>query len=125
MRPTGRLHIGHYFGALQNWVRLQNEVLPSSEVAGSSSPLATRHSPLPAYECFYFIADWHALTSDYADTSGVAENTLQIMIDYLAAGLDPAKSVLFSSIGCPGACGVAFAPVHGDAAGLARARANL
>src|SRR2546427_11156934 len=74
MRPTGRLHIGHYFGALQNWVRLQND---------------------PAYECFYFIADWHALTSDYADTSGVAENTLQIMIDYLAAGLDPKKSVLF------------------------------
>jgi tryptophanyl-tRNA synthetase len=74
MRPTGRLHIGHYFGALQNWVRLQHD---------------------PAYECFYFIADWHALTSDYADTSGVAENTLQIMIDYLAAGLDPAKSVLF------------------------------
>ncbi len=74
MRPTGRLHIGHYFGALQNWVRLQND---------------------PAYDCFYFIADWHALTSDYADTSGVAENTLQIMIDYLAAGLDPKKSVLF------------------------------
>src|ERR1700694_4880583 len=48
MRPTGRLHIGHYFGALENWVRLQND---------------------PAYECFYFIADWHALTSDYADTS--------------------------------------------------------
>ena len=95
MRPTGRLHIGHYFGALQNWVRLQNEVLPSSEDAGSFSPLATRHSPLPANECFYFIADWHALTSDYADTSGVAENTLQIMIDYLAAGLDPQKSVLF------------------------------
>jgi len=74
MRPTGRLHIGHYFGALQNWVRLQND---------------------PAYECFYFIADWHALTSDYADTSAVAENTLQIMIDYLAAGLDPQKSVIF------------------------------
>jgi tryptophanyl-tRNA synthetase len=74
MRPTGRLHIGHYFGALQNWVRLQND---------------------PAYDCFYFIADWHALTSDYADTSSVAENTLQIMIDYLAAGLDPQKSVLF------------------------------
>src|SRR5258708_7692622 len=51
MRPTGRLHIGHYFGALQNWVRLQND---------------------PAYECFYFIADWHALTSDYADTPAVA-----------------------------------------------------
>jgi tryptophanyl-tRNA synthetase len=74
MRPTGRLHIGHYFGALQNWVRLQND---------------------PAYDCFYFIADWHALTSDYADTSAVAENTLQIMIDYLAAGLDPQKAVLF------------------------------
>jgi len=74
MRPTGRLHIGHYFGALQNWVRLQND---------------------PTYDCFYFIADWHALTSDYADTSAVAENTLQIMIDYLAAGLNPQKSVLF------------------------------
>jgi len=74
MRPTGRLHIGHYFGALQNWVRLQND---------------------PEYECFYFIADWHALTSDYADTSAIAENTLQIMTDYLAAGLDPEKSVIF------------------------------
>jgi tryptophanyl-tRNA synthetase len=74
MRPTGRLHIGHYFGALQNWVRLQND---------------------PEYECFYFIADWHALTSDYADTSGVAQNRIEIMTDYLAAGLDPAKSVIF------------------------------
>jgi tryptophanyl-tRNA synthetase len=74
MRPTGRLHIGHYFGALENWVRLQND---------------------PAFECFYFIADWHALTSDYADTSGVAQNTIEIMTDYLAAGLDPAKSVIF------------------------------
>jgi tryptophanyl-tRNA synthetase len=74
MRPTGRLHIGHYFGALQNWVKLQND---------------------PAYDCFYFIADWHALTSDYADTSAIAENSLQITIDYLAAGLDPEKSVLF------------------------------
>jgi tryptophanyl-tRNA synthetase len=80
MRPTGRLHIGHYFGALQNWVRLQND---------------------PTYDCFYFIADWHALTSDYADTSCVAENTLQIMIDYLAAGLDPAKSVLFLQSAVP------------------------
>ena len=74
MRPTGRLHIGHYFGALENWVRLQND---------------------PTYECFYFIADWHALTSDYADTSGVAQNTIEIMTDYLAAGLDPKKSVIF------------------------------
>jgi tryptophanyl-tRNA synthetase len=74
MRPTGRLHIGHYFGALQNWVRLQND---------------------PSYDCFYFIADWHALTSDYADTSAVAQNTLEIMTDYLAAGLDPQKSIIF------------------------------
>src|SRR5260370_26181936 len=74
MRPTGRLHIGHYFGALENWVRLQKD---------------------QRYECFYFIADWHALTSDYADTSGVAQNTIEIMTDYLAAGLDPSKSVIF------------------------------
>ena len=74
MRPTGRLHIGHYFGALENWVRLQSE---------------------PAYDCFYFIADWHALTSDYADASAVAQNTIEITTDYLAAGLDPDKSVIF------------------------------
>ena len=74
MRPTGRLHIGHYFGALQNWARLQND---------------------PAYECFYFIADWHALTSDYADTSAVAQNTIEIVTDYLAAGLDPKKCTIF------------------------------
>jgi len=74
MRPTGRLHIGHYFGALANWERLQND---------------------PAYDCFYFVADWHALTSDYADTSAVAQNTIEIGIDYLACGLDPEKSTLF------------------------------
>jgi tryptophanyl-tRNA synthetase len=74
MRPTGRLHIGHYFGALENWVRLQSD---------------------PDYDCFYFIADWHALTSDYADASAVAQNTIEITTDYLAAGLDPDKSVIF------------------------------
>jgi tryptophanyl-tRNA synthetase len=74
MRPTGRLHIGHYFGALQNWVKLQSD---------------------PTYQCFYFVADWHALTSDYADTSEIAENSLQITIDFLASGLDPDKSVIF------------------------------
>jgi tryptophanyl-tRNA synthetase len=74
MRPTGRLHIGHYFGALQNWVQLQND---------------------PANDCFFFVADWHALTSDYADTSAIAENSLQITIDYLASGLDPGKSTIF------------------------------
>jgi len=72
MRPTGRLHIGHYFGALQNWMRMQQE-----------------------YDCFYFVADWHALTTDYADASAVAQNTIDIATDWLAAGLDPAKCTLF------------------------------
>ncbi|HEV2468345.1 MAG TPA: tryptophan--tRNA ligase [Candidatus Sulfotelmatobacter sp.] len=72
MRPTGKLHLGNYVGALQNWVRMQDE-----------------------YECFFFIADWHALTTDYADTSRVKENSLEVAFDWLAAGLDPEKSVLF------------------------------
>jgi tryptophanyl-tRNA synthetase len=80
MRPTGRLHIGHYFGALQNWIRLQND---------------------PQYECFYFVADWHALTTDYADTSFVAQNTIEIATDWLAAGLDPDKSTLFVQSAIP------------------------
>src|SRR5580692_4495336 len=72
MRPTGRLHLGHYFGALSNWLKLQKE-----------------------YECFFFVADWHALTTHYEDTSSVAESTLQIAMDWLSVGLDPAKSTLF------------------------------
>jgi len=80
MRPTGRLHIGHYFGALQNWIRLQND---------------------PQYECFYFIADWHALTTDYANTSFVAQNTIEIATDWLAAGLDPDKCTLFVQSAVP------------------------
>jgi tryptophanyl-tRNA synthetase len=72
MRPTGKLHLGNYMGALANWVKLQDQ-----------------------YECYFFIADWHALTTDYADTSEIVPNTLEVMLDYLAAGLDPAKSVLF------------------------------
>jgi tryptophanyl-tRNA synthetase len=80
MRPTGRLHLGHYFGALQNWLKLQDSKLPD----GSDE-----------YECFYFVADWHALTTHYEDTSSVAESTLQVATDWLAVGLDPAKSTLF------------------------------
>ena len=80
MRPTGRMHIGNYFGALANWVRLQNEVSANKE---------------PAYECFYFIADWHSLTSDYADTSGIPQNVIEMATDYLAGGLDPKKCVIF------------------------------
>ena len=86
MRPTGRLHIGHYFGALQNWERLQNATSPSGT---------------PEYDCFYFVADWHALTSDYADTSAVTQNTIEITTDYLAAGIDPEKSILFLQSSVP------------------------
>jgi len=72
MRPTGKLHLGNYMGALANWVKLQDK-----------------------YDCYFFIADWHALTSDYADTSKIAANTMDVLLDYLAAGLDPARSVIF------------------------------
>ncbi len=72
MRPTGKLHLGNYMGALANWVKLQD-----------------------SYDCYFFIADWHALTTDYADTSQIAPNIVEAMLDYLAAGLDPEKSVLF------------------------------
>jgi tryptophanyl-tRNA synthetase len=72
MRPTGKLHLGHYVGALENWIRLQDQ-----------------------YECFFFVADWHALTTDYADTSNVQQNTIEMALDWLACGLDPAKATLF------------------------------
>lgn len=72
MRPTGKLHLGNYMGALHNWVRLQHE-----------------------YDCYFFIADWHALTTDYADTSQVKQNTREVILDFLGAGLDPEKCVLF------------------------------
>ena len=103
--------MGITLGRLENWVRLQNETLPSGggregqapplQAAGHVTEKSGHGSAVPlrggekAYECFYFIADWHALTSDYADTSGVAQNTIEIMTDYLASGLDPAKSVIF------------------------------
>jgi tryptophanyl-tRNA synthetase len=72
MRPTGRLHLGHLVGALSNWVPLQEQ-----------------------YDCFYFAADWHALTSEYADTSRVVEDTYDMVADWIAAGLDPEKSTFF------------------------------
>src|ERR1700688_2614705 len=72
MRSTGKLHLGNYVGALQNWVRIQGQE-----------------------ECFFCVADWHALTTDYADTSRVKENSLEAVLDWLAAGLDPEKAVIF------------------------------
>ena len=73
MRPTGRLHLGNYMGALKNWVDLQN---------------ATHENGSPKYECFYFIADYHALTTDYADTSELKKNVRDVALDFLAAGFD-------------------------------------
>ena len=78
MRPTGKLHLGHLVGALDNWVKLQEK-----------------------YDCFYFIADWHALTTDYADTSRIKQNILEMSYDWLAAGLDPEKSVIFTQSHVP------------------------
>src|SRR5881394_1574936 len=72
MRSTGKLHLGNFVGALDNWVRMQEQ-----------------------YECFFFIADWHALTTDYADTSKIKENSIEVLLDWLAAGLDPEKCVMF------------------------------
>ncbi len=74
MRPTGKLHLGNYVGALRNWVRLQGEA---------------------QYHCYFFIADYHALTTDYADPGMVAQNTLEVALDWLGAGLDPEQSVIF------------------------------
>ena len=72
MRPTGKLHLGNYVGALANWVKLQD-----------------------THDCFFFIADLHALTTDYADTSNIKQNSHEVLLDWLAAGLDPEKCVMF------------------------------
>jgi tryptophanyl-tRNA synthetase len=72
MRPTGELHLGHYHGALKNWVRLQD-----------------------LYECYYFVADWHALTTHYEDREVIEQNVYEMVIDWIAAGLDPERSTIF------------------------------
>jgi len=72
MRPTGKLHLGHLVGALDNWIRLQDE-----------------------YECLFMVADWHALMSEYEDTSELSANIIDNVIDWLSVGIDPAKSTIF------------------------------
>ncbi|MFH0807736.1 MAG: tryptophan--tRNA ligase [Elusimicrobiota bacterium] len=72
MRPTGKLHIGHYIGTLKNWVKLQDD-----------------------YDCFYMVADLHALTSDYADPGAIKDNINEMVLDWIACGLTPEKSVIF------------------------------
>jgi tryptophanyl-tRNA synthetase len=72
MRPTGALHLGHYHGVLKNWVKLQNE-----------------------YPCLFFVADWHALTTDYEHPGRVEQNAWEMVVDWLAAGVDPNQAILF------------------------------
>ena len=72
MRPTGKLHLGHYHGVLANWRQLQEE-----------------------FECFFFAADWHSLTTEYENTEGIVENTNEMVLDWLAFGIDPKKSTIF------------------------------
>ena len=72
MRPTGKLHLGNYVGVLANWVKLQDE-----------------------YQCFFEVADWHALTTGYEKTDSILEDGLEVVLDWLAAGIDPHKSVVF------------------------------
>ena len=72
MRPTGRLHLGHYHGVLKNWLNLQNE-----------------------YECFFFVADWHALTTEYEDPQVISESVWDMVIDWLAVGIDPGAAKIF------------------------------
>ena len=72
MRPTGSLHLGHYHGVLKNWIKLQHE-----------------------YECLFFVADWHALTTTYDEPGTIVDNTREMVIDWLAAGVDPAQAILF------------------------------
>lgn len=72
MRPTGKLHLGHLVGALDNWIKLQEE-----------------------YDCFFMIADWHALMSEYENPAGLRENTLEMIADWVACGIDPKKAVIF------------------------------
>ncbi|MFQ5520257.1 MAG: tryptophan--tRNA ligase, partial [Candidatus Methylomirabilia bacterium] len=72
MRPTGKLHLGNYLGALDNWVKLQD-----------------------TFDCFYFVANWHALTTEHARTEEIPGNTIEMTADWLGAGLDPERSTLF------------------------------
>ncbi|MDA8428086.1 MAG: tryptophan--tRNA ligase, partial [Geobacteraceae bacterium] len=72
MRPTGKLHLGHFHGVLSNWLKLQQE-----------------------FECFFFAADWHSLTTEYANTEGISDSIREMVLDWLAFGIDPEKSTIF------------------------------
>ena len=72
MRPTGKLHLGHYLGVIQNWVELQNK-----------------------FECFFFVADWHALTTKYDDTKNLRQDVIDVVIDWLSCGINPEISNIY------------------------------
>ncbi|RLA08167.1 MAG: tryptophan--tRNA ligase [Gammaproteobacteria bacterium] len=78
MRPTGKLHLGHYHGVLKNWVKLQHN-----------------------YECFFFVADWHALTTDYENPSAIKQNTFDMVVDWLAVGIEPGSAKIFVQSAVP------------------------
>lgn len=78
MRATGRLHLGHYFGVIENWVKMQKK-----------------------FDCFYMVSDWHALTTDYKNTSKISENTFEMIADWIASGVDPDQAVIFQQSKIP------------------------
>ena len=102
MRPTGRMHIGHYHGALKNWVKLQEE-----------------------YECLYFAADWHALTTHFDSTESIADSVWEMFVDWLAAGINPGARHDLHPVARAGARGAGAAARHDHAGGVARARADV
>ena len=102
MRPTGRLHLGHLHGALENWLRLQEN-----------------------YRCYFFVADWHALTTDYASPQGINQSTIEMVTDWLSVGLDAKSLDYFSAISGERACRAALAFFHDYAGSMAGAQPHV
>ena len=102
MRPTGRMHIGHYHGALKNWVRLQEE-----------------------YECLYFAADWHALTTHYETPERIEDSVWEMFVDWLAVGINPSRATMFIQSRVIEHAELDAAAGHDRAGGLARTRADV
>ena len=102
MRPTGRMHLGHYHGALKNWVRLQEE-----------------------YECLYFAADWHALTTHYETPERIEDSVWDMFVDWLAVGINPTRATIFIQSRVIEHAELALAARHDHAGRLARARADV
>jgi tryptophanyl-tRNA synthetase len=102
MRPTGALHLGHYHGVLKNWVNLQHE-----------------------YPCLFFVADWHALTTQYDNPLGIEKASMDMVVDWLAAGVDPNQATLFIQSKVPEHAELHLLLSMMTPAGLAGARADL